>query len=763
MVGTLSVYLCLQIPSLKIKVDAESLLPQTHPFVIATNQIESLFGGRNQMVIGVIPRQGTVLDEPTLSVISRITEGILTMPGVIPSQVLSLTSAKAKAIVGTRDGMEIRPLVRSGNALNYKHFKELLIANPVYLDTAVARDGSVGIILADFRLGADLPSYQVLLQNLKRVIASAQTPGVEIVLGGLAVNLAWLEIYSSTMLWLCFLALGVVMSVLYLSFRSLQGMVIPTFTALLSAGWGLGLMGLAGVSLDVANVTTPILIMAIAAGHSVQMLKRYYEEYAKRQDSSQAVIESLTKVAPAMMTAGLIAAISFLSLLTFETQTIRTFGLFTAYGILSALVLEMTFIPALRACLPSPKERELRREQKADIFDQGFRYLIQRIRTRRSRQFFIPVAGLVLVLILGTWFIRVDNSMKGNFRVNSEVRIADRTLNQRMAGTNSLSLLIEGPDADSIKDPVLLQAMEATQRYIEQYDQVGKTISLVDYLIRLNQALHDEVPWAAHLPPTRALVSQYLLLYSAGGDPRDFDSLVDDQYRMALITAFLKTDSSAYIENLITGLRAFTKERFPARYRVSIGGGITQGVALNEIMVHGKILNIVQVGAIIGLLTAIIFRSALAGLLTLIPLVLAVLANFGLMGLAGIRLDIGTSVVAAMAVGIGADYAIYLLYRLREEYRNEGDLDAAIERTLHTAGKAVIYVALSVGLGYAVLIASPLQFHVRMGILVAVTMLVSCAASVILLPALVARVRPVFVVGRPSAAVVSKLSIQQES
>jgi uncharacterized protein len=138
-------------------------------------------------------------------------------------------------------------------------------------------------------------------------------------------------------------------------------------------------------------------------------------------------------------------------------------------------------------------------------------------------------------------------------------------------------------------------------------------------------------------------------------------------------------------------------------------------------------------------------RSALAGIFVLIPLTLAVISNFGIMGWTGIRLDIGTAAVSAMAVGVGADYAIYLIYRLREEMQRHGDQDKALRVTLGTAGKAVVYVALAVGAGYSVLILTGFGMHARLGFLVAVAMAVSCLAAIIILPALLYVSRPGFV------------------
>src|SRR5262249_34242475 len=144
------------------------------------------------------------------------------------------------------------------------------------------------------------------------------------------------------------------------------------------------------------------------------------------------------------------------------------------------------------------------------------------------------------------------------------------------------------------------------------------------------------------------------------------------------------------------------------------------------------------------LIAAALLRSFVGGLLVVVPLALSVAVNFGVMGLLGIPLDLTTSAISAMAVGIGADYAIYFLFRLREELAAQDTLDAAITRAPMTSGKAVLFVSTAIAWGYATLCLSGFRMHVQLGSLVALAMLVSSASALALLPVLVARFRPAF-------------------
>jgi uncharacterized protein len=743
-----SVFFATRIGNLRVIVDPNDNLPQEHPYVIATNEIDRMFGGRNLVVIGVESVTGDIFQPAILAKLVRITDGILEIHGVIRSNVMSIAARKAKNIAGTDDGMTVRQLMEEvpQNPRDMAHLRHALYANPIYVDSIVSQRGDMAVVIADFQFGKELQGYRAIKERVDSVINAERDDTVRIYQSGISINLAWLEIYSERMAYLFFAALALIMAVLYLSFRSLQGMLIPILTALMSVIWGLGVMGLLSIPMDTFNATTPILIMAVAAGHSVQILKRYYEEYGRLQSNEQAVIQSFTRIGPVMLTAGSIAVMSFLALTAFPTLTIRVFGIFTAIGIVSAMLIEMTFIPAFRSLLPTPKRYEIERERSADWFDRPVQAIARLILTRRSTVIFGVLGALVIIFVLGMSRLTVDNSLKGNFSADSPVRLDDVPLNAGMGGTNTLYLLIEGPEADSIKTPSVLRAMEAVQAHLqEHYDLVGKTQSLADFLKKMNRAMHADAVEFDRLPESRELTAQYLLLYSMSGDPGDFDTYVDYEYRSAVVWVYLKTDSTAYIERIISDLRTIVPQYFPPEYTVRVGGGMAQGAALNEVMVRGKLLNIGVIATSIYLISSLVLRSTLAGILVLIPLVLAVIANFGIMGWTGIRLDIGTAAVSAMAVGVGADYAIYVIYRLREEIRQHGDPDKGLRTTLGTAGKAVIYVALAVGAGYSILMLTGFGMHARLGFLVAIAMAVSCLGAIVILPAMLYAIRPGFV------------------
>ena len=632
-------------------------------------------------------------------------------------------------------------------------------ANPVYMDTVVSRDFRTAAILVELKERSD--GFQQMVGPIQAIAAAEAGPEVDITLGGNPVYLDQTEKYAGRINILFPIAILVIGLLHYEAFRTKQGFILPLVTAIMAVLWGTGFMGVLGQPLDIFNSPTPILILAVAAGHAVQLLKRYYEEYealrasgglTPKEANVEAVVRSLVGVGPVMMIAGAVAAMGFFSLVVFDIATIRTFGIFTGVGILSAVILEMTFIPAVRSLLPAPSERDRRQESKERIWDRIPSRIAEIVIPRAARaRMFAVIAVLTAGSAIAMHSIVIDNSSKNFFGSWLDIQRDDDFLNSKTGGTNSLYIMVEGRSDDAIKNPQVLAAIEKTQRFAEEQPFVGKTLSIVDFLKRMNLAMNGDDPAFNILPNDQELISQYLFLYSISGDPGDFDSYVDYNYRTAKMVILLKTGSNAYVKQLVDRLTAFTQAQFGSDVTVSFGGDVAQTIALTDTMVHGKIMNIIQICLVIFVVSAIAFRSLLAGVIVLTPLLLAVCAVFGVMGLAGIPLNIPNSLISAMAVGIGADYAIYLLYRMREQVAKGADAEAAVRATLATAGKACLFVATAVAGGYAVLMLSiGYNVHLWLALFIILAMLVSALASLTLVPGLVLSLRPAFIFGRAS-------------
>jgi predicted RND superfamily exporter protein len=745
-IAIITIFFAYETQKVKLYFDPDDLLPQDHPYIVLKNKMEEVFGGSNITVVGIVRKEGNIYNPETLGKINRITDKILDMDGVIPAKVVSIAARKVKDIRGTEEGMEVKRMMREipSDPAEISRIRDAVFRNDLYLGTLVSHDGKAAAILADFT--EDTYTVDIGRQILK-IIKEEEDGNTSLHFGGITAHMYWIDYYSRYMPLFFFCALIVILSLLYIAFRSIRGMILPILAAGISVTWALGAMGLVEFPMDGFNSMAPILIMGVAASHSVQILKRYYEEFSQTRDNKTSCFNATAFISSAAFSAIATDAAGFATLAIFPLRTIRGFGLYTSFGLASILITSLTLIPCLLSLLPAPKKSPA--GENAGGLLQKLLTLLGRAFLGRHRY----VLALVLITVMafgiwGTFLVHTESNFTTVFKKNTRLRKDDTVLNGIFSGTTTFNILIEGKEQDSIKEPRILKAIEGLQHFLEKKSFVGDTWSIVDYLKKMNKAMHADDPAFEKLPENRNLIFQYLLLYSMGGDPEDFDHVVDYEYRQAVIQVFSRDYSTNAAYELIRDSKKYVAENFPKDYYIGIASGTSAvSAALNDVMVKGQVRSIIQVSIVVFLLCSLIFRSWIGGLLAITPMSFAVVLNFGVMGFAGIYLSIATATIAAMGIGIGVDYAIYIISRFKEEFKKTKDIHQTMTETMLHTGKAVVFIATSIAAGYLTLIFSGLIYHLHIGVLVALIMITSLLGAVTLLPALIVWTKPKFIFG----------------
>ena len=445
------------------------------------------------------------------------------------------------------------------------------------------------------------------------------------------------------------------------------------------------------------------------------------------------------RIGPVMIAAGVTAALGFASLALFGVKSIGNFGLSCAFGIMSAVVLEMTFIPALRALLPAPK-----RLQKAEGLTKKILSAFESAVLRHGgRAIFIGSGVLLALALAGAVQIRTYGSTREYMPEQSTPRLHLEEIERHFDGTVTMTMLYEGP-AGSAKSMEVLRHMAALQQELEKNPLVLRTASFADLVKTLHETFNPEDPEPYRIPDTQELISQLVFL----GDSPAFERFTDREQSKALLMAYLRDDDSALVGPLVRHVEDWVADHPLPDTKVLVAGGVGPSVlAINEHTTWGKLLNMVSVMATIYLVSSIALGSPLAGLYVVSPIAATVLVLFGLLGWSGIRLDMGSATTISMAAGVGADYAIYFLYRLREEFRRTHSDAEAMHVAMHTSGRAILFVAMSIAAGFAVLGITEYFGLWLFGVGMPLAMLVSSLASLSIMPALAMRTRPRFIFG----------------
>jgi predicted RND superfamily exporter protein len=739
-VAVVTVALVVGIGQLRADFNVEASLPARHPFVQIDREIRAQFGGRNTMVVAIVPREGTVWRTDMLTLVRDVTEAALNLPEVMAQNVVSLASPNVRQ-AEDRDGTIVVDYVMRDPPETPEAVSALrkrVDDDPSLRGMLVTPDERATLVVVDF-WGTVAPK-DAYVRTASLAAPYRDRKDVDFYFAGEPMNVLIDEEQSHEVAWRIPLTFTVTALMLLISFRSLQGMLVPMLTATLSTLWGLGIMGYTGIAIDSWNVAVPILLIAVAAAHSAQMLKRYSEEVERLHDNAAAVVASTSAMAPVMIAAGATAALGFASLALFGVRSIGNFGLACAYGIGSAVILEMTFIPALRSLLPAPK----RGPTHGGPTDRLLTALHRAIIHRRGRRIVVGTLVALGLAAVGACFVHVYGAVREYMPAGSMPRVHLAEIEKHYTGTVTMTVLYEG-EPGVVRTLPFMQHLAALQDELARDPVVVRTSSLADIVKALHRTFNADDPHPYRLPDDQELLAQLMFL----GESPAYERFTDRSLSRSLLLAYLATDDSARVGPLVRHAEEWLATHpAPAGVRVLIAGGVGPIIlAVNEHTTYGKMVNMLVVLAVIYLVSSLMLRSPLGGLYVVCPIVITIALLFGFLGWTGIRLDMGSASVIAMAAGIGADYAIYFLYRLREEHAAQTTDDEAFGVALHTSGRAVLFVAASIGAGFAVMGFSRYLGLRLFGTLMPLAMAISCMAALSIMPVLVLRTRPAFVFG----------------
>jgi len=736
---------------LSINVILEELVPPFHPYVKLHRRFEKQFGGANVLLVEMRVKEGDIFNVKTLKKFKALSDDILFYPDVYRALLSSIAQRKMKAIRGYGGGvMDVSALmwpVVPETKEQIEVMKENVFTNELYNGVLVSKDGKAALIIADFKENIDYAKLFRFLQDLKK---RTEDDNIIVHMAGRPILLGWIYHYLPQMTSLFAFSFGFVIFSVLVIFRSTIGIIIPLIAGLFTAIWGLGFIGLVGINVNPLMLLLPFLVFARALSHSVQCTRRYLEEYNKYGEVEPAARATIEGLFLAGLSAIATDAAGFLVLVFTRIIAIQQIALMCTFWVASIFLVVVLMGPILGFYLPVPRVREVA----------AFSKPLERLHAKyggflvgKGRWYMI---GTWLLIGAVTLFI-ARNLVVGDIYAGSPILWPYSQYNRDVeeintrfdfAGTDTLNIVIEGEE-NTMVDPKVLHRIEALEKYITKRlpDVVGGTQSLVPIVKKLNAALHEGDPSWEVIPETPEAVGFTQFLYRSKGDPEDFNRYTDPHYRNGNILIFFKNHKSDTIKKGLKEVENFLNSRKPidnAKFKMAAGTiGIT--AAINEEVAWSQVGTLALIMIAVFIFLIITFHSITGGIILVIPLLIANLAAFAYMAMAGIGLDINTLPVSAVGIGVGVDYGIYLLSRIKEEFTKEPELEASIIKGLSTAGNGIIYTATTLVIPLLPwYIFSALKFQAEMGLLLAFLLAFNAVGALTFIPAAVYAIKPKF-------------------
>lgn len=736
LVAAVTLALGLFLPGIRVDTDPKNMLAETSEVRVLNDEVERRFGLHpDVVVVGLVADHG-IFNPSTLARIAELTRRILDLEGVAARDVASLSTTSN--VAATADGMLVQPpLARPPRTLQEAEaLRSSVLANPLFVGRLVSADATTAAIQVPLRKGSN---GKQVADRIRAIVAELALPE-KVYLAGDPVARDTFGAEMFRQMGVFSPVAGLIMfGALLAIFRSLAIVATSMAVACISIVWTMGLHVALGFTVHIMSSMIPVFLMAIAtdAVHIFNELGFRLRGGLGKREALQAAMEAVSRP---VIFSDLTTAAGFAALATGDVPPVRIFGLFVAVGTLAILLLSFTFVPAL---LSLADEKRLAAAASADPGSgSGGRILSSLGRLAVGRSGAVFAAGLVLLALaaLGIGRIRINNNMVAWFKSGSDVRVADRVLNERLAGTCTGYLEVSGPDGVFNRTEAQRFLVELSEQ-LRKLPQVGKVTSVADAVAQVHAVLHGGRETERRIPTSSDAIAQILFLIGSGGRPADLDELVDGSAARANVYVQLRTWDADVFERVIDAAREVAARHPLAGLRVQPAGIATFNLVWNAEVLRGMLTSFASGLALVLLLLVWEYRSVSVGLVAFLPLLFTTALIYGAVGFLGKDFDMPISVLSTLSLGMAIDFSIHFVSRLSQQASQAGtaSLDELLLWTVERPGLGIVRNAAVFALGFAVMALSSLTPYITVGVFMAAIMLLSSVATLVYLPAIFKR------------------------
>ena len=811
-----------QFPKIRLDASADSLLLQGDPALEYFRDVNRRYGAQEFIVITWQPN-APLLADASLRPLARLAGDLRALPGV--ASVLTILDVPllqsppislSQVISG-----EALPSLRDAAVDRQQALKEFT-TSPLYSNLLVGAGGDVTAIQVNLerddegiallrerddlrgaarrgaldsaaarrlasveaevkrRSAVQLERHGALVADVRDVVAGYRDHA-QLFVGGVPMIAAdMVRFVRSDLLSFGSAILGVMVLVLAVIFRRLKWVVIPLASCILGVAYTLGVLGFFDWRMTVisSNVVCVLLIVALAI--AIHLVVRYRELHrlAPGGPLYERVRDAMRLMAVPCIYTALTTMVAFVSLVVSRIQPVIDFGWMMTLGIVIALFVAFTFVPAMMLLWPT--------DRAPPALDDGepFTLRFARVAERRGALVLWGSLGLSLLVALGVSRLEVENRFIDYFKESTEIYRGMELLDANLGGTIPLDIIVAAPDrsaplpglenppvssasalaqddpfADDFDDPFAgedaaladpvasldpgfwfsaegMRLIDVLQETVESYDETGKVQSLATTFDLIRQLLGDDIGGVELALARNALPADIAALlldpyYNAERDEARITVRVKETSRDLRRAAFLRDLRARLLEagGLDEGQAGFTG-------MLVMYNNVLQSLFASQILTLGAVFGVIL------LMFWLLFRSLALALIALAPNLLAAGLVLGIMGMAGIPLDIMTITIAAIVVGIGVDNCIHYVHRFKREFPRDRNYPATMYRCHGSIGRAMYYTTLTLVIGFSTLTLSNFNPSLYFGVLTLIALSAAVIGALLLLPCLMLSLKP---------------------
>ena len=760
----ISAILAAQLPKLTIDTRDESFFHPDDPTLVAYDQFRYQFGQDDIFFIAMKPEKGMTPDFfKTMSALHRELEENVPYLDEVDSLI------NGRIVRADNDTLIVEDLIPHPPETREENQRIIKLINhyPLYENFLVSGDRTLAMIMVKSQAFIQ-PSQEDLLtgfesgntqestthaqyldnaQNveindrIREIVDKYRGRGIEFFFAGTPVFVSelqrGLEKDLGLMVPASFLLIIVFLAIL---FRRISGVVYPMVIVFLSLISSLGIMAAWGLPISNVIMILPTFLIVVGVGDAVHILTFFYRYLQNNPEQKPDKKAAITKAVgysglPILMTS-LTTACGLLSFIWADVAIISHLGYIAPAGVMIAFLYTLFLLPALIAVFPI-KIKKVQPKEKPPVVDRIFDS-IAGLTTRRPLAITAVWGGLFLLAATAAVSIRFSHNALSWLPHDSTARVGTRLMDSKNGGTVMLEIIIDSGKENGLHNPDLLLRMDQAEKMIpticEHNIRAGKVISMVDVLKETNRALNEDRDDAYTVPATRQLAAQELILFESSGSD-DLAELADGTHqkaRMSVLAPF--TDSVLYLD-YVEKIKAYLASQFPGE-TVSITGHMSLFIGITKMFITSMAKSYGFAFIAITLMMMVIVGNFKIGSMSIIANIVPIVMIFGVMGVAGIPVDMMTILVGSIVIGLVVDDTIHFLHHFRRAYDTSNNVETAVKETLHNTGRALMITSIVLCGGFFIYTTAYLSCYVRFGILTGSAVLFALATDLVLLPAL---------------------------
>ena len=740
------------IPAVRMLSDFADLLPQEHPYIQLHNSIRDTFGGANIIVMAMEVEEGTIFTNDALDRVHRITQKLDSVSNINHNLVTSLTHRNTRKIFLTPDGT-----IRSQNYYDPHHDeyteaqlaqiqRDVLASTNVY-GLLVSPDMKSALIKGTLNEGQ--LDYGKVFEEIQAIRAGEAAPGVKIHATGHPVLVGWVDSYSGDILLIFFYTILIVLAILVFYSRRLYGILLPLLGMILTSIWGVGFMGVFGYNLDPLMLVVPFLISARAMSHGIQKMERYFLELSRTGEKVPAARNTFNALfRPGAL--AIVADASALYLIGLGSVPINDkMAVYASFWAVCMVVTVLIVIPMLLAELPRPKNVAVKHTMARAVFPK----LAQVVGTKgRSKAVLITCLIIALCATYFSSWVQIGEPEPGSPLLyhDHDFNISSTAINDRFPGAEELFIIARADENGGLKKPEIMKALADFQNHMMLDPKLGGVKGVNNLLTQVNQMTRNNDPRWSVIPSIDQNIGGLLFMFMMSAPTQGaLQEYIDTDDRLANMVFYYKDHTGETIRRAIHMAKEWidtTGSQVEGLHIDLAGGPVGVTAAINEEAYETNVIVVPAVLILILAFTLWFYGSFHSGFMMLVSMTFATTLTYACMGLLNMGLNVNTVPMIAVGIGLGVDYAIYMMDRIKEEMHVAEDVQDAIRRAVSTTGVAIALTATTLVGGIIMWVfISELRFQADAARLLIIMLVMNMASAMFLVPSWVNIFKPKFI------------------